>query len=217
LREEWLLNDLYQEISQILNIEFDIGQISDTNVMESDIINFIYQKSQDFLQQKQESLGRDNFFSAVKYVFLSVIDKGWKEHLHNLDHLRQGINFRAYGQKDPFNEYKNEAFVLFEQMLDTFSFNMVQTISHLHINQEASVDKLLEERQKSQKIQELRQSPELTKYDSSIMVETQLKSSIIVNKEDRDPNDPNTWGRVARNEFCPCGSEKKYKQCHGAL
>jgi len=144
---------------------------------------------------------------------IMTIDQLWKDHLHVLDYLRTGIGLRAYGQKDPLNEYKIESFKLFNRLLDEISEMTVQRLFHLRITQE------LPQIQKEMKdIRESRMDPamqgKVANRENKIIgnpVKTHIKA------EDRDQNDPSTWGKVARNEECPCGSGKKYKQCHGKI
>jgi preprotein translocase subunit SecA len=217
-REEWQLNNLQKEVERVLNIKIDIADISQGEMVEEDIASFIKSASEKLFLDKQIALGEKLFSSAMQYVVLGLLDQGWKEHLYNLDHLRQGISLRAYGQKDPLNEYKKESFALFEQMLSSFTTNMVETVSHIHVDQEINVEEALKEKSAQQKVSETRLDPALTKYDNGPRIEAELqKSKAYVPVEERDPKDPNTWGRIARNDSCPCGSGKKYKQCHGAI
>jgi preprotein translocase subunit SecA len=217
-REAWRLPELQKEVEKVLNLKLDIEHISSDNLTEEDIINLIKKDAEKLFLSKQSAFGDKLFNSAAQYVILSLLDQAWKEHLHNLDHLRQGISLRAYGQKDPLNEYKKEAFALFETMLQHFQDNMIATIAHLHADHDANVEQAIEEKTKSQKISESRTDPVFEQYNTGAIVETQLKPfKSYINPEDRDVNDPDTWGKISRNELCPCGSDKKYKQCHGKL
>lgn len=137
-----------------------------------------------------------------KSVLLQVIDQEWKDHLQNLDHLRQGVSLRAYGQRDPLNEYKTEAFTLFEGML----YQIRETTSQLLARVELApqIDPASLEPESPSIFQESHPDPDVA-----------VGGGMPVNGI--DPNDPSTWGEVPRNAPCPCGSSKKYKHCHGAI
>ncbi len=217
-REDWNLEGLQKEVENVFGLKLDIQKISESNIIEEDVISMINADSEKLFLNKKAAFGDKLFNSAAQYVILGLLDQAWKDHLHNLDHLRQGISLRAYGQKDPLNEYKKEALHLFEQMLNTFKDRIIQTVSHLHVDLSANVDEAIKERQKSQKTLETRSDPAFEKYNQGTLVETKLKSfQSYVHPENRDPLDPNTWGKITRNELCPCGSGKKYKQCHGSV
>jgi preprotein translocase subunit SecA len=138
-----------------------------------------------------------------KNLYLSVLDQLWKDHLLTLDHLRQGIGLRAYAQKDPLNEYKKEAFVLFEELLDHITDRVTTILSHIEL--QVMPQQGLTPPPPSD-VQEGHEDPALVEYAAQRS-----------HPADRDPNDPETWGRVGRNETCPCGSGHKYKQCHGKV
>ena len=138
------------------------------------------------------------FNEALKRIFLVTLDQFWKEHLHSLDRLKAGINLRAYGQKDPLNEYKFEAFKLFEDMFLELDENIICTSAKIQISHELS------------NLDELDSMGNIHESKNEV-------SSLIDNQKSTDPNNSNTWGKVARNEPCPCGSNKKYKHCHGML
>ena len=169
------------------------------------------------IQHKEELYGLEIMNEASKYILLTTLDQVWKEHLHNLDYLRQGISLRAYGQKDPLSEYKREAFNLFEKMLDHLREVYIQRLCFLHMDTEHINRQAMSLANKElQAMQTGRIDPAFEKYNSGISLEakaTPFKS--YIEPEQRDPNDPETWGKISRNELCPCGSGKKYKHCHG--
>ncbi len=146
-----------------------------------------------------------------KSLLLQLLDQIWKDHLLQLDHLRQGIGLRAYAQRDPLNEYKREAFDMFQTMLARLRESVVQVLSHLELQMEAP-EETLQRRAQHVDMVETRNDPAFA--DSA---ETALAAMPMRRKaaEVIDPNDPSTWGKVSRNAACPCGSGRKYKQCHG--
>ncbi len=134
-----------------------------------------------------------------KDLLLRILDHQWKEHLLHLDYLRQGIHLRGYGQRDPLNEYKREAFTLFEGMLNNLRSTVSQVLAHLEI-----------------RVQQEPPPPPPVQVASP----ARARAALVMadgDDSDIDPADPATWGKVPRNAACPCGSGKKYKQCHGRL
>ena len=214
-RDDWDLEGLASEIERVLDVKIDIQKIIKDQMVEDGIQKYAFSLAKELFLNKQQAFG-DMFNDVLKYIILNLIDQSWKEHLYNLDHLRQGIGLRAYGQKDPFQEYKKEALYLFEQMIDHFAVNILQVISHLHPNPNADIQKVKNEKDDLHNLSQTRVDPAL-KNDNASTVKLQPSTNIYVDSDKRDPKDPNTWGRVARNEICPCGSGKKYKQCHGAV
>ena len=150
---------------------------------------------------------------AEKRVLLQTLDQLWKDHLLSLDHLRHGINLRAYGQRDPLSEYKQEAFSLFEQMLSQLREQVTSRMAHMEIQMERPMPSL-EQMQQAQRMQETRSDPAISQGQTE---NNPVPLRTHVSPEGRDPGNPETWGKVARNDVCPCGSGKKYKHCHGAI
>jgi len=172
------------------------------------------------LSNKRQMIGDENWARLEKQILLEVVDSEWKDHLQNLDHLRQAVSLRAYGQRDPLNEYKTEAFTLFEQMLYQTRERVVGFLSAVRLSTEAEMphaaqptdagammenhpvpDQIIGSAAEPQPVQSNRRGPGLG---------ARMAGGI-------DPNDPSTWGHVPRNAPCPCGSGKKYKHCHGAM
>ena len=143
----------------------------------------------------------------------------WKEHLYALDHLRQGIGLRAYGQKDPLNEYKREAFNLFSDLLTGLRESVVNVLATLQLRMEPPP---MPEPVQMREVHEdpglaslTAGSPDFDPVDPSGGGVATLARPTT--KRAADPNDPSTWGKVARNAPCPCGSGKKFKHCHGRV
>ncbi|WP_039457105.1 preprotein translocase subunit SecA [Candidatus Jidaibacter acanthamoebae] len=200
ISEEWDLDSFEKEVFRIYGLHLSIKDFaSREGVANEEILDFLEEQVFSAYQDKVNKYGQESMQYAQKHIMLVTLDHLWKDHLHMLDHLRTGINLRAYGQKDPLNEYKIEAFKLFQTMLDDYNILIVQRIFQLHI-QDAS---------------------ELEQHSSEAkMIESRNAPSIEQSRDfsgERDPSNPETWGKVSRNEPCPCGSGKKYKQCHGAI
>ena len=163
-----------------------------------------------------------------KTVLLQTLDNLWREHLVMLEHLRQVIGFRGYGQRDPLNEYKTEAFTLFESLLSRLREVVTSQLMYVELVREPVVDypeqdfDQLEEHHLDpvSGIDELMESePEIAARESANGGTAVLERPSRTRKPAAkiDPNDPATWGKVPRNAQCPCGSGKKYKHCHGKL
>ncbi|MBT7354784.1 MAG: preprotein translocase subunit SecA, partial [Rhodospirillaceae bacterium] len=168
--------------------------------------------------EKVANYGAEVMRSVEKSLLLQLLDQVWKEHLLMLDHLRQGIGLRAYAQRDPLNEYKRESFNMFEDMLNTLRERVTQVIAHIEL-QVSDEDGALMFQREQQEMTETREDPALSmgggEPEEPVTAATPIRSRQA--SGELDANDPSTWGRVARNQPCPCGSGKKYKQCHGKI
>jgi preprotein translocase subunit SecA len=151
-----------------------------------------------------------------KAILLETLDADWREHIVNLDHLRQYVNLRGYAQRDPLNEYKSEAFTLFENLLIKMRTGVTRRLMHLQINVEQPPPVI--ERRQPIVMQAHHISP-LTGEDEGLGVNGDEGGQRVTRFRDVavNPNDPSTWGKVQRNAPCPCGSGRKFKHCHGAL
>ena len=201
--EQWDLDTLAAEVAGTLNLDEDIKQWADEEgVADQEILERLLVASNRRLAEKAANYGTELFRMAEKSILLQVIDQQWKEHLLALDHLRQGINLRAYAQRDPLNEYKREAFNLFDEMLESVRHTITGALSNLEIQLDN------EEMSSQQNSSEDYQAREVSKGPKRLLNTT---------SQGIDPDDPSTWGKVPRNAPCPCGSGRKYKHCHGKL
>jgi preprotein translocase subunit SecA len=148
----------------------------------------------------------DSLVEIEKQVMLQVLDMQWKDHLLNMDHLRQGIGLRAYAQKNPKQEYKRESFELFQSMLQTIKEETIRIVARVEPVSEEQMAAMEAERKRKMEAE---------------MKMTHADSTALTSEQDDNHGDENTFVRqdkkVGRNEPCPCGSGKKYKQCHGKL
>jgi len=218
LREDWDCTELSQDLRRSLNLAFSAEEILAIDGHEAEIEQAIFAKFEQLYQAKIEKYSKQVMDNAARYILLSTLDQVWKDHLHVLDHLRQGISLRAYGQKDPLIEYKREAFALFEKMLQYLHDSFVQRICYLHIDTEhLDQQRMSLEAKEMQEMHTTRQDPAFAKYNagSSLVTKAQPVKAYVA-PELRDPQDPQSWGKIGRNDMCPCGSLKKYKHCHGA-
>lgn len=214
LPEEWNLEGLQKEVHAYFGIDFDPKEITDKNGTEIDVAKKINELVHQIIDQKSEQYSEEIVTAASKQILLLTLDQLWKEHLHTLDHLRTGIGLRAYAQKDPLNEYKIEAFNMFSHMMDEFNTLAIRRFCHLQISTET---RDVPELARPRKTKETRVDPAMLEQMAKDATPKLRQVQANVAPEDRDPSDPSTWGKVSRNEDCPCGSGKKYKQCHGAI
>ena len=173
---------------------------------------------------KTANYGAEIMRSLEKQILLMVVDKQWKDHLLSLDHLRHGIVLRAYGQRDPLNEYKREAFELFETMLAEVRDEVTALLARFELRAAEPEAAVIPREQ--QAMTETRRDPALAGAEPAMATaggaEPAEQAARPAPKRSSEaqpfnPNDPSTWGKVPRNALCPCGSGKKYKHCHGKL
>ncbi len=212
--ENWDLESLDLDLHDIYGKFFNINDlVKSADIAEEQILEHINKKSEQIFAEKKAKYPAELLKLLEKNILLMTLDGLWRDHLNIIDHLKTGINLRAYGQKDPLNEFKREAFELFEAMLDNLVRTTVKRIARAEIS-DGSEDALKSNlRSKPQKTVEV-------KAAANTLNDKKTAKGTVVRRKDpseRDPNDPSSWGRVGRNEMCPCGSGKKYKNCHGKL
>ncbi|WP_371188149.1 preprotein translocase subunit SecA [Thalassotalea maritima] len=197
LEEMWDISGLEERLKGDLALELPIAKWleEDDKLHEESLRDKILSEVNNAYKAKEEQLGADVLRHFEKAVMLQTLDNLWKEHLAAMDHLRQGIHLRGYAQKNPKQEYKKESFALFSEMLDNLKYEVVSLLSKVRIQRESEVEQM--EQQQQQKAEEA--SKQFTHQGSG------------------DATQENAVPRVGRNEPCPCGSGKKYKQCHGKL
>ncbi len=201
--EQWDLDTLVAESAGTLNLDEDIPLwAEEEGVADQEILERLLEASNRRLAEKAANYGSELFRMAEKSILLQVIDQQWKEHLLALDHLRQGINLRAYAQRDPLNEYKREAFNLFDEMLESVRHTITGALSNLEIQLDNEELRSQQNSAEDYAIREVNEGP---------------KRLLNTARQELDPNDPSTWGKVPRNAPCPCGSGRKYKHCCGKL
>jgi preprotein translocase subunit SecA len=215
--ENWEIEGLEKELVALFGIHLDIKQTASSDSNEEDVIAKVNAELTKIFDHKEEQFGPELMKEGEKYVLLATLDQVWKDHLLALDYLRQAINLRAYGQKNPLNEYKKEAFEMFEMMLERLGTNFIQRMCFLQLKKDDAEQVSLKNK-KQQVAYEGREDPAFQQYNTGHSIATRLKpTKTRVSSDSRDPEDPSSWGRVSRNEDCPCGSGKKFKHCHGII
>ncbi len=216
--EQWDTDSLHEEVLRIFGKDVPVKDwAKEEGIADAEIRERLTDVANRLAAEKAVNYGSEVMRSVEKSLLLQMLDQVWKEHLLTLDHLRQGIGLRAYAQRDPLNEYKRESFNLFEEMLDTLRERLTQVLSHIELQMSADAEELLFQRSE-QEMTETRDDPAFQHADSAEAGEKSKLATPIKSRQaasDLDPEDPSTWGRVARNAPCPCGTGKKYKHCHG--
>ena len=223
--DQWDIETLERETFRIYGLHAPIQQwAAEEGVGHEEMLGHLNTATENQVGEKVRDYGDAIMQHVEKRVLLQTLDQLWKDHLLSLDHLKQGINLRGYGQRDPLNEYKLEAFTLFEQLLSQLRELVTSRMAHLEVRAEQPPP-LLTDLKVAQKMQEGRFDPAMGgmypighKGEGPEFENDTPPARINVRPEDRDPKDPETWGKVGRNDVCPCGSSgRKYKHCHGAL
>lgn len=211
---------LHTELQRLFGLDLPVAEwIKEDGMDEQVILDRIREITDGAMINKINAAGVDNFRRMAKTFILQLLDQHWKEHLLNLDHLRTGINLRAFGQRDPLNEYKAEAFLMFENMMNNLREGVTQTLAYVEINVDPEVLAALQRQQEQAQVpqQESRSDPALMGIGDIAKQDRGAPNVTPFRKTAFDQNDPASWGDTARNAPCPCGSGKKYKHCHGAV
>ena len=241
--EQWDTDALHEEILRIVGLDLPVADwAKEEGIANEEISERLTDAINRRMAEKVANYGPEMMRVAEKSVLLQVLDQIWKEHLLALDHLRQGIGLRAYAQKDPLNEYKHEAFDLFDQMLAMLRETVTQVLCHMEISDEdpdGLMDYELGDIEESRNDPAFSDDPGMAAIPDSIHPAAQAQSmqqnpTVFLAGTDPadvpvgwrlheplgrwiDPEDPDTWGKVPRNAACPCGSGKKFKVCHGRV
>ncbi|MFQ5786231.1 MAG: SEC-C metal-binding domain-containing protein, partial [Alphaproteobacteria bacterium] len=212
--EQWETDALHAEARRVLGLDLPIADwAKEEGIADEEIRNRIIEASDRKMAEKAARYGPELMRMAEKSLLLQILDQHWKDHLLSLDHLRQGIGLRAYGQRDPLNEYKREAFDLFENMLVTLRGSVTAVLSHVELRL-AEPERELQPRGQ-RKMRENRAGP--TNGEDKAPPPRRIAATGRISTPALDPDDTTTWGKVGRNAPCPCGSSKKYKHCHGRV
>ncbi|MDV7144105.1 preprotein translocase subunit SecA [Tropicimonas sp. TH_r6] len=204
--DQWETEKLYADVIKHLGVDVPVIEWADEEgVDDGDIRERLYKASDEFMAQKAVDFGLEQMRSIEKQLLLQTIDGKWREHLLTLEHLRSVVGFRGYAQRDPLNEYKNEAFQLFESLLDGLREEVTEKLSQIR--------PLTPEEQQQMMAQMMAQQAAMQKATDAKDAAAG-KDPLVA---DFDENDPSSWGNPGRNDPCPCGSGKKFKHCHGAF
>lgn len=208
LEEMWDIEGLEQRLKNDFELEMPIAEWLDKEpeLHEETLRERIMQHAIDSYARKEEVVGTEMMRNFEKGVMLQTLDSLWKEHLAAMDYLRQGIHLRGYAQKDPKQEYKRESFAMFASMLESLKYEVISVLSKVQVRMPEEVEAM--EEQRREEAERLARQQHLSHQD---------QNSLEIEEAERLASGSQGDRKVGRNDPCPCGSGKKYKQCHGRL
>ena len=212
VEEQWDLPSLEKSLASDWQLPMALQQevASSEAITDDEILEKVQQTARDSFQAKVDAVGNENFAPFQRAVLLQSFDTNWRDHLSALDYLRQGIHLRGYAQKQPKQEYKREAFELFRQLIDQVKNEVTRVMLTVQVQSNAELDEAthaMEER--GEKVSNVTYSSPTETGEVETVVDAQTAKAA--------PAQAMPGVRVGRNDPCPCGSGKKYKQCHGKL
>ena len=211
--EQWDVAGLKQELDRLLGLDLAVeAWAKEEGIADEELLTRIERRADEHMAGKVAQYGADVMRYVEKSILLQTLDHLWREHLVMLEHLRQVVGLRGYAQRDPLNEYKSEAFHLFETMIASLREAVTAQLMRVEVTQGPPPEE--PERlpyMEAHKIDPATGEDEMAMADAAAAA---FNAPRVV-PEARNPKDPATWGKVGRNEICPCGSGKKYKHCHG--
>jgi len=209
LADQWNVGGLHEECLRVFNLDLPAeAWAKEEGIADSEIRDRIMQAVDAKMAQKAANYGADIMRSVEKSLLLQILDQSWKEHLLQLEHLRQGINLRAYAQRDPVNEYKREAFELFSDML----VGLRETVTRVLATIELRI-----QRGDEPPVPPPPQRPMVERRDEAAFIEAGGNGGAAAATAGAAVATAAPWGKTPRNAPCPCGSGKKYKHCHGRI
>jgi preprotein translocase subunit SecA len=221
--EQWNTKGLKEELNRVFGIDLPVDEwAKEEGIADEELIHRVERRADEHMAAKVAQWGPDVIRYVEKSILLQTLDHLWREHLVMLEHLRQVIGLRGYGQRDPLNEYKQEAFHLFEALIQNLREAVTAQLMRVEIMQ-APQEQPPEQLpyMEAHHINPATGEDEMAMSDGPVAAmarsagATLSRGAAAVAAEARNPADPATWGKVGRNEVCPCGSGKKFKHCHG--
>ncbi|WP_102868975.1 preprotein translocase subunit SecA [Pseudovibrio exalbescens] len=214
--EQWDTDGLEEEVKTKLGLDLPIKDwAAEEGIADEEVIARLKKEASEIMAAKVANYGADIMRQVEKAILLQTLDRLWREHLMNLDQLRSVVGLRGYGQRDPLQEYKTEAFTLFETMLTNLRQETTSQLMRVELVQQEAPRMPTNEdlpEMHAHHTDPLTGEDEISAADQQMLAARAARAPA-----DRDPANPETWGKVGRNEPCPCGSGKKFKHCHGAL
>jgi preprotein translocase subunit SecA len=226
--EQWDVAGLKEELKRVLGIELPVDEwAKEEGIADEELFTRVERRADEHMASKVAQWGSDVIRYVEKSILLQTLDHLWREHLVMLDHLRQVVGLRGYAQRDPLNEYKSEAFNLFETMSQHLREAVTAQLMRVEIMPQPVESTITLPAMEAHKIDPTTGEDEMalamagaeTLARHGIGGVSTASAQAAPRAEpapaERNPKDPTTWGKVGRNEACPCGSGKKFKHCHG--
>jgi preprotein translocase subunit SecA len=212
--EQWDTTSLDQALRDVLTLELPVKEwAKEEGIADEEVRERITQRADEHMAAKVAKWGPDVMRYVEKSILLQTLDHLWREHLVMLEHLRQVVGLRGYGQRDPLNEYKAEAFALFESMVAHLREAVTAQLMRVEIVQQPPAEQAPEQLpyMEAHKVDPTTDEDEMAAALAPALVGAGNGNTEAA----RNAKDPQSWGKVGRNEPCPCGSGKKFKHCHG--
>ncbi|MDF1587752.1 MAG: preprotein translocase subunit SecA [Gammaproteobacteria bacterium] len=206
--EQWNIDGLQQALRDDFALDLDIANWleNDDELHEQSLRQRILEAAEQACLVKEEFVGAEIMRHFEKAIMLQTLDAQWKEHLAQMDYLRQGINLRGYAQKDPKQEFKREAFNMFTSMLESIKHDVISLISRVQVRAQEDVEAVEQQRRQAGAVE--------YQHDQSDAMGDDSEQDAMPTHQEPITRDGR---KVGRNDPCPCGSGKKFKQCHGAI
>lgn len=216
LEEQWDVAGLELQLKQDFGVDLPVKVWleQDSTLHEEPLRQKILDEVTKIYQKKAEELGEETIRHLEKSIMLQILDTHWKEHLAAMDHLREGIHLRGYAQQNPKQEYKKESFRMFSRMLDNVKRDVIQTLYAVRVRSDEEVQAIEDERRKV--AEKERRKMNFIHSSTNPIPEDDDQASAADASGEKAPY-TRAFPKVGRNDFCPCGSGKKFKQCHGRL
>lgn len=209
LEEQWDIPGLKNQFKQDFCLDLPLETwLEDPNCLEEDLRQNILKAAQTAYAEKEKLVDSPTLRQIEKSLMLQTLDTLWKDHLAAMDHLRQGIHLRGYAQKNPKQEYKRESFMLFAELLEQLKYQVVSLLSCLQVQTPEDAERLEKQRRK--------EMPQLLDFQHQDLLASETET-LSNNTETARITTPHNSGKIGRNDSCPCGSNKKYKHCHGQI
>ncbi|WP_340303047.1 preprotein translocase subunit SecA [Roseobacter sp. HKCCD7870] len=206
--DQWDVEAMAQACRETLSLDLPIPAWAEEDGVDQDVVIERLEEAADkFMSDKATAFGAEQMRNIEKQVLLQTIDQKWRDHLLKLEHLRSVVAFRGYAQRDPLNEYKSEAFQLFEGLLDGLRQEVTQKLGRIQP---------LSPEQQAELIRQL-QAQAAAQQQAALKAADEAEAKASGDDKGFDETRPETWGNLGRNDACPCGSGKKFKHCHGRL
>ncbi len=208
--EQWDTEGLQDKVKEIFAVDLPVADWAAEEGVDDEIVSErLYDEADKVIAKKVAQYSADAMRGAEKQVVLQTIDRSWREHLLTMEHLRSVIGLRGYAQRDPLNEYKSEAFTLFEGLLDGLRLDVTKALSHVHIMSAEEQQAMIAQMQAANAAQQAAATGTESRAPAAGGATGKATPKNV------NPKDPSTWPKLSRNDMCLCGSGKKYKHCHG--
>jgi preprotein translocase subunit SecA len=215
--EQWDAAGLRERLREAVAIDFPVDEwAKEEGIADEEIKERVTTAVDNYYGEKREKFGKEVTDQVEKSVLLRTLDRLWREHIITIDQLRQVIYLRSYGQRDPLNEYKTEAFNLFQALVTGLKEQVTSQLMRVEIQYQQEGDDMLPDEDELPDMEAFHIDATTGENDVGEGIPLNTPAVKQSKAPKLDPKNPETWGKVARNDMCPCGSGKRYKHCHGA-